>query len=126
LFLFQNEFWYAAFVDSSSPDANEDVICTVPDLISILGQDGEVIGSQELRYGLRVGVIGMPAYPLWTGAGEELKVGSLEYFYLGMELKSVGKYQAPKSVIRRGIQHGPITGHGGPDPDDILVQPKGT
>ena len=42
------------------------VICTVPDMISILGDDGEAIGSQELRYGLKVTVIGMPEHPLWT------------------------------------------------------------
>ena len=96
---FQNEFLYAAFMDSSSPDGKEDVICTVPDLISILGQDGEAIGSQELRYGLRVRVIGMPAHPLWTGTKEGLKVGGPEYFQLNMTWRSVGEYQAPRSVI---------------------------
>jgi hypothetical protein len=34
-------------------------ICTVPDLISILGEDRDVIGCVELRYGLRVIVICM-------------------------------------------------------------------
>jgi DUF917 family protein len=34
----------------------------VPDLISILNvDDGEPIGTEMLRYGLRVAVIGMPA-----------------------------------------------------------------
>jgi DUF917 family protein len=41
---------------------NGEVICTVPDLISILNlDDGEPIGTEMLRYGLRVAVIGMPA-----------------------------------------------------------------
>lgn len=38
------------------------IVCTVPDLICILGlEDGEPIGTESLRYGLRVSVIGMPA-----------------------------------------------------------------
>ncbi len=41
---------------------NGEVVCTVPDLISILSlDDGEPIGTEMLRYGLRVAVIGMPA-----------------------------------------------------------------
>lgn len=41
---------------------NGEVICTVPDLISILNlDDGEPVGTEMLRYGLRVAVIGMPA-----------------------------------------------------------------
>ena len=39
-----------------------EVVCTVPDLICILNlEDGEPIGTEMLRYGLRVAVIGMPA-----------------------------------------------------------------
>ncbi|MBL8134442.1 MAG: DUF917 domain-containing protein [Anaerolineae bacterium] len=38
------------------------IICTVPDLICVLSlDDGEPIGTESLRYGLRVAVIGMPA-----------------------------------------------------------------
>jgi DUF917 family protein len=38
------------------------VVCTVPDLITILSlEDGEPVGTEALRYGLRVAVIGMPA-----------------------------------------------------------------
>jgi uncharacterized protein len=41
---------------------NGEVACTVPDLITILNlDDGEPIGTEMLRYGLRVAVIGMPA-----------------------------------------------------------------
>ncbi|KAL1852507.1 hypothetical protein Daus18300_012105, partial [Diaporthe australafricana] len=46
---FQNEYLYAALTDSEGSDKDQNVICTVPDLISILGQDGEAIGSQYLR-----------------------------------------------------------------------------
>ncbi len=41
---------------------NGEVVCAVPDLISILNlDDGEPVGTESLRYGLRVAVIGMPA-----------------------------------------------------------------
>ncbi|KAJ5141735.1 hypothetical protein N7526_002730 [Penicillium atrosanguineum] len=99
---FQNEFLYAAYADAVNPDdtSRHEVICTVPDLISILGQDGEAIGSQELRYGLHVNVIGMAAHPLWTGDERGLKVGGPEGFGLDMEWKSLGPYQEPRSVVQ--------------------------
>ncbi|MEM7132903.1 MAG: DUF917 domain-containing protein [Chloroflexota bacterium] len=41
---------------------NGEIVCTVPDLITILNlDDGEPIGTEMLRYGLRVAVLGMPA-----------------------------------------------------------------
>lgn len=41
---------------------NGEVVCTVPDLICILNlEDGEPIGTEMLRYGLRVAVLGLPA-----------------------------------------------------------------
>jgi DUF917 family protein len=98
---FQNEFLYAAYADSADPDdpARQEIICTVPDLISILDQNGEAIGSQELRYGLKVDVIAMAAHPLWTGDDRALRVGGPKGFGLDMEWKSIGPYQGPKSVI---------------------------
>lgn len=96
---FQNEFLYAAYIDPSDPEEKEDVICTVPDLISILGQDGEAIGSQDLRYGLKVQVIGMAAHPLWTQDERGLRVGGPQGFGLNMEWTSLGPYQEPRSVI---------------------------
>ncbi|KAI1926920.1 hypothetical protein LOZ64_000052 [Ophidiomyces ophidiicola] len=99
---FQNEYLYAAYVnDEECPEelAKQDVICTVPDLISILGQDGEAIGSQELRYGLKVRVIAMPAHPLWTGDERGLRVGGPKGFGLDMDWKSIGQYEEPRSVI---------------------------
>ena len=39
-----------------------EIVCTVPDLICILAlEDGEPIGTEMLRYGLQVAVIGLPA-----------------------------------------------------------------
>jgi DUF917 family protein len=41
---------------------NGELVCTVPDLICILNlEDSEPIGTEMLRYGLRVAVIAMPA-----------------------------------------------------------------
>ncbi|KAH8655435.1 hypothetical protein BX600DRAFT_469632 [Xylariales sp. PMI_506] len=94
---FQNEYLYAAYTDATGGNIGE-VVCTVPELISILGQDGEAIGSQELRYGLQVSVIGMPAHPLWK-TEKGLKVGGPEGFGLGMPFKEVGEYVQPRSVI---------------------------
>ena len=38
------------------------VLCTVPDLICIISlEDGEPIGTEALRYGLRVAVLALPA-----------------------------------------------------------------
>ncbi|KAF9892323.1 hypothetical protein FE257_002100 [Aspergillus nanangensis] len=97
---FQNEYLYAAFADANDPSdvSKQDVICTVPDLVSILGQDGEALGSQELRYGLQVHVIAMAAHPLWT-TEEAMKVGGPQGFGLGMEWTQLGEYQEPRSVV---------------------------
>ena len=39
-----------------------EVVCTVPDLICIISlEDGEPIGTESLRYGLRVAVLALPA-----------------------------------------------------------------
>jgi uncharacterized protein len=51
---FQNEFLIAR--------RNNQLICTVPDLISLLEiESGDPIGTEALRYGLRVAVLTMPA-----------------------------------------------------------------
>jgi DUF917 family protein len=40
----------------------DEILCTVPDLICVLGlEDGEPIGTESLRYGLRVAVLALPA-----------------------------------------------------------------
>jgi DUF917 family protein len=80
---FQNEYLYSASCDAEGSESSRKVVCTVPDLISILGQDGEAIGSQDLRYGLNVDVIAMPAHPLWR-TERALKVGWPEGFGLNM------------------------------------------
>jgi uncharacterized protein len=59
---------------------NGEIVCTVPDLISILSlEDGEPIGTELLRYGLRVAVLGMPA-PKELKTPQALKVIGPEAF----------------------------------------------
>lgn len=112
---FQNEYLSAGLISPETYHANpsteeEEIICVVPDLISILGSDGEALGSPELRYGLKVRVIGMPASPLWTGSQEGLRVGGPEFFGLKCKWEDVrergkvnglgvGEYQKPRSVV---------------------------
>ncbi|GES60485.1 hydantoinase/oxoprolinase [Aspergillus terreus] len=97
---FQNEYLYAAYADGDDLHdvSKQTVICTVPDLVSILGQDGEALGSQDLRYGLQVYVIGMAAHPLWR-TEKAMKVGGPEGFKLQMEWTQVGEYQPPLGVV---------------------------
>ena len=41
---------------------NGETLCAVPDLITLVSlEDGEPIGTESLRYGLRVAVLAMPA-----------------------------------------------------------------
>lgn len=97
---FQNEYLYAALGDSKGSEDSQKIVCTVPDLISILGQDGEAIGSQDLRYGLRVSVIALPAHPLWK-TEQGLKVGGPEGFGLNTPVVSVDDaFEQSRSVIR--------------------------
>ena len=63
---FQNEH-LVAFVDGVA-------VATVPDLIMILeAETGEPIPAEDVRYGYRVAVVGMPCDPRWrTEAGVAL------------------------------------------------------
>jgi DUF917 family protein len=97
---FQNEYLYAALSDARGSEESQEVVCTVPDLISILGQDGEGIGSQDLRYGLRVNVIALPAHPLWK-TEQVIKVGGPVGFGLDMPVRSIdNEFTEARSVIK--------------------------
>ncbi|KEF51868.1 uncharacterized protein A1O9_12206 [Exophiala aquamarina CBS 119918] len=93
---YQNEFLYAAL---KNPDSSLQVLCTTPDLISVLDQDGIAVGTHELRYGLRVSVISMPADPLWKTA-EGMAAGGPKAFGLDIDYNDYGvDWQQPMSVI---------------------------
>lgn len=96
---FQNEYLYAAHCDATGSQDSQEVVCTVPHLISILGPDGEAIGSQDLRYGLHVNVIALSAHPVWM-TERAIKVGGPAGF--GLEMPVVGpreEFTKAKSVI---------------------------
>lgn len=96
---FQNEYLYAAHCDATGSKESQEVVCTVPHLISILGPDGEAIGSQDLRYGLHVNVIALSAHPVWM-TERAIKVGGPAGF--GLEMPVVGpgeEFTKAKSVI---------------------------
>ncbi|KHO00423.1 uncharacterized protein MAM_01201 [Metarhizium album ARSEF 1941] len=96
---FQNEFLYAALCDGVGSQESQQVVATVPELISILGHDGEAIGSQDLRFGLRVNVIALPAHPLWK-TEEGMAVGGPAGFGLNMEPVDGGiPFTEARSVI---------------------------
>jgi DUF917 family protein len=63
---FQNEYLYAELVDPvASKGTKGEILCTVPDLISLIGSDGYALGTQDLRYGVRVSVVAFVAHPHW-------------------------------------------------------------
>ena len=98
---FQKEYFVASLVSADGNSVSEETVCIVPDLLSILDQDGEALGSPELRYGLKLRVVATPAHPLWTGSEEGLKVNGPEFFGLGTSStwKSIVEYKLPKSVF---------------------------
>lgn len=60
----------------------DDVVAMVPDLICILDDEtGEPIGTETLRFGLRVAVIGFPADPKLTTPAALAVVGPLAFGY---------------------------------------------
>ncbi|RSL59960.1 hypothetical protein CEP54_007019 [Fusarium duplospermum] len=91
---FQNEYLYAALKDGKQ----EEVICTVPDLISLIGMDGYALGTQDIKYGLRVNVMAFVGHPHWyTERGLELG-GPGDFGYKDMKQVSVAPafYDPPR------------------------------
>jgi len=80
---------------------NGSLVCTVPDLITLLlFEDGEPIGTESLRYGLRVSVLGMPApEELKTDAALEV-VGPTAFGYEDVPFKPLpGDLRAGSSPV---------------------------
>lgn len=75
----QNEFFSAELQDPAGKLPSE-MLCITPDLITLIdSHTGTALATHELRYGLSVAAIGMPAPPLWlTEAG--LKAGGPQAF----------------------------------------------
>ncbi|KAF4125452.1 N-methylhydantoinase A/oxoprolinase/acetone carboxylase, beta subunit [Geosmithia morbida] len=102
---FQNEYLYAELVEPSEASKIDrprgEILCTVPDLISLVGSDGYALGTQDLRYGVRVSVVAFVAHPHWyTPRG--IKLGGPEEFgYKDLEFVPLGNpYYEPKRVTK--------------------------
>lgn len=95
---FQNENLY---VIRESPGQPDEVVVTVPDLITVLdSQSGSAIGTQEYRYGLRVTVIALAGNPKWTKTPEGLACGGPAAFGLNdLQFTPIAEYREPTSVI---------------------------
>ncbi|KXJ86069.1 hypothetical protein Micbo1qcDRAFT_219929, partial [Microdochium bolleyi] len=104
---FQNEYLYAELFEPGQPvDKRGEIMCTVPDLISLVGTDGYALGTQDLRYGVRVTVVAFTAHPHWaTEKGIEVG-GPKEFGYTDLDYIPLGTpYYEPKRVtteFRRG------------------------
>jgi DUF917 family protein len=85
---FQNENLIAA--------RNGEIVVSVPDLISLLEEDtGEPITTEQLRYGFRVKVLGIPCHHHWRTA-EALKVVGPRYFGYEVDYVSVEERFRPQ------------------------------
>ncbi len=76
---FQNEYLLAELIDADVPNSRlnatagsvekraleGELLCTVPDLISLVGSDGHALGTQDVRYGVRVSAVAFVANPHW-------------------------------------------------------------
>ncbi|KAG6355227.1 hypothetical protein INS49_004308 [Diaporthe citri] len=87
--------------DNEALEKQEDVLCIVPDLISVIdAQNGEAIGTPEYRYGLLVTVLGIAASDRWTGSERGVEIGGPEGFGIHhLKYQPLGKFVKPVSVI---------------------------
>jgi DUF917 family protein len=77
---------------------NEAVVATVPDLICIVDSEtGRPISTEEIRYGLRVAVLGIPCSPLLR-TPEALAVVGPRAFGYDLDYQALGDYITPKPV----------------------------
>ena len=71
----------------------------VPNLISVLETDsGRAVGTEELRYGLRVSVIAIPCHPL-LATDEALRVLGPRAFRMDADFVQTSEYRRPASVL---------------------------
>lgn len=95
---FMNENLLARHVGD---DSHENVIASVPDLITVLNAaNGKALGIGEYRYGVVVVVLGMACSPVWNQSKAGLEAGGPAAFgYDRVEYRALGQYKEPRSVI---------------------------
>ena len=95
---FQNENYVAFFI---RPDGTRDILATVPDLISLVDEDtGEPVATEEVRYGLRVAVIAMPCFPLWTTPQGLAAGGPAAFGYHDVAYSPIASYEEHPPIPR--------------------------
>ncbi|KEF56832.1 uncharacterized protein A1O9_07022 [Exophiala aquamarina CBS 119918] len=98
---FQNEYLYAELVDPAAAKGTRgEILCTVPDLISLVGTDGYALGTQDLKYGVRVSAVAFVAHPHWYTEVGQATGGPREFGY-DMDFIPLGTpYYEPKRVTK--------------------------
>ncbi|AEY95545.1 FACR027Cp [Eremothecium gossypii FDAG1] len=82
-------------------DGTEVPICSVPDLITLLDEDGGAVGTQDYRYGLIVLVMAFAPSDKWTSAPRGIEIGGPKGFgkaFEHIEYKPIGRYVEPVPV----------------------------
>uniref|UniRef100_A0A7S1PQ55 S-Me-THD-like C-terminal domain-containing protein n=1 Tax=Alexandrium catenella TaxID=2925 RepID=A0A7S1PQ55_ALECA len=93
---FQNEFLIAR-------DADSVVLGSVPDLLCLVETaTGRPIATEEVRYGLRVSLLCLPAPPQLRTEAALREVSPGAFGYAGVAYEPVGEYVPPLSVPRMG------------------------
>ena len=79
-------------------------LATVPDLISLVNEDGSAITTEMVQKGLKVCVIAMPCNPLWTTKEGMDAGGPAAFGFPDVPYKPVGKYKGypPIPQIKTG------------------------
>ncbi|KXT17606.1 hypothetical protein AC579_10129 [Pseudocercospora musae] len=109
---FQNEYLIAELIEPDTPNSKlnamsegrrtpeGEVLAMVPDLISLCGTDGYALGTQDLRYGVRVSVVAFVAHPHWYTA-KGIETGGPREFGYDIDFKPLGPaYHEPKRVMQ--------------------------
>ncbi|RDW74917.1 hypothetical protein BP6252_06059 [Coleophoma cylindrospora] len=94
---FQNEYLLA---NLQNPDGTEETLSMVPDLISLIGSDGFALGTQDIKYGVRVSVVSFVAHPHWYTKQGVATGGPREFGY-DLDFLPLGNpYYEPKRVTK--------------------------
>eukprot|EP00111_Clytia_hemisphaerica_P009564 TCONS_00028018-protein len=102
---FQNEYLIARKDSTNqglaSKELSNEKLASTPDLISLVESDtGEPIQSSELRYGIRVSVLVLPAPPLMTSSKALEFVGPKAFGYDNVDYEAVGEYKLYESIAK--------------------------
>lgn len=82
-------------------ELNAEILATAPDLITLVETEtGEPIQSSNMKYGLRVSVLVLPAPPLMNSEAALLFVGPEAFGFDGLTYNPVGNYKEYESIAK--------------------------